>query len=109
MLKKLLIDLLIIGAVAYFSTLISVDSISSLAIATLVLAIANVTIKPLLKLFTLPLNLITLGLFGFIINGLVLLLVSWLVPGFTVTGFISAIIAAIIISLAGTVANWFID
>jgi len=71
----------------------------SLLVAALLLGFANAIVKPLLILFTLPLTVLTMGLFLLVINALVLMLVSQLVSGFTITGFWTAFFASIFISL----------
>ena len=68
-------------------------------IAALVLGLLNVFIKPILIVLTLPINILTLGLFTFIINGLLILLASRIVPGFDVVGFGSAVLFAIVLSI----------
>lgn len=68
-------------------------------IAALVLGIVNTIIKPVLLLLTLPLNILTLGLFTFVINALLILLTSALVPGFVVTGFFWALIFSLVLSV----------
>ncbi|MBU3605231.1 phage holin family protein [Polynucleobacter sp. MWH-Creno-3A4] len=72
---------------------------SSLLIAALVLGFANAVVKPLLILFTLPLTVLTMGLFLLVVNALVLMLVSALVSGFTISSFWTALFASIFISL----------
>jgi putative membrane protein len=72
---------------------------SSLVIGALVLGFANAVVKPLLILFTLPLTVVTMGLFLLVINALVLMLVSALVSGFTISSFWTALFASIFISL----------
>lgn len=71
----------------------------SLVVAALVLGFANAVVRPLLILLTLPLTVLTLGLFLLVINALVLLLVSALVSGFSIAGFGTAFIASIFISI----------
>lgn len=71
----------------------------SLLIAALVLGFANAVVKPLLILFTLPLTVVTMGLFLLVVNALVLMLVGALVSGFTVSSFWTAFFASIFISL----------
>jgi putative membrane protein len=86
----------------YFAALltgISYDSPKDLLWAALVLIIANTILKPLLILFTLPLVLLSLGLFLFVINALILYIVPHFVTGFHVPGFWSAFFGAIIISI----------
>jgi putative membrane protein len=75
------------------------DSTASLVISALLLGLANAIIRPLLILFTLPLTVVTLGLWLLVINAVVILLVSALVEGFHVSGFWTAFFASIFISL----------
>lgn len=74
--------------------------------AGLVLGLVNTFVRPVVKLLTLPLNLITLGLFGLVVNALMLWLVSALVPGFSVAGFGAAFWGALILSLIAGVIQW---
>ncbi len=82
----------------------------SLIISALLLGFANAIVKPLLIVFTFPLTLLTFGLFLFVINALMILLVSSLVRGFTVSGFWTAFFASIFISalsfLFGSFVSW---
>jgi putative membrane protein len=73
--------------------------VGSLIIAALLLGFANAIVKPLLILFTLPLTVLTMGLFLLVINALVLMLVSAVVSGFTISSFWTAFFASIFISL----------
>jgi putative membrane protein len=73
-------------------------------IAAAVLGLVNVTIRPILWLLTLPVTLLTLGLFTFVINAMMLGLVAWLVPAFAVKGLLSALGLAIIIAVVHAVA-----
>jgi putative membrane protein len=75
------------------------DTVSSLVIAALLLGLANAIVRPLLVILTLPLTLITFGLFILVINALMVLLVAKLVKGFTVSSFWTAFFASIVISL----------
>jgi putative membrane protein len=78
---------------------IKFESTGSLVISALVLGLANAVVKPLLVVLTLPLTLVTFGLFLLVINALMILLVSALVRGFKVSGFWTALFASIFISL----------
>ena len=73
-----------------------------------VFGVINWLIKPVLSLLTLPLTILSLGLFALVLNALLLLLTSALVPAYGVDGFWTALIAAILISIISTVLNWFI-
>ena len=72
---------------------------NSLIIAALVLGFANAIVKPLLILFTLPLTVLTMGIFLLVINALVLMLVAALVSGFTISSFWTAFFASLFISI----------
>lgn len=75
------------------------QSMESLAMASLVLALVNLTIKPLLVLLTLPLTIVSFGLALPLINGLVLLGVASVVPGFEISGFWMGVLAALAVSV----------
>lgn len=85
------------------------DNTASLVIAALLLGLANALVKPLLIVLTLPLTLVTLGLFILVINALMVLLVAWLVKGFKVSSFWTAFFAAIFISLLSVLMGAFVD
>lgn len=78
---------------------LSFSTTESLFLSGLVLALANLTLKPLLVLATLPLTLVSLGLALPMINGLVLLGVAWLVPGFEIAGFWVGVFCALALSV----------
>jgi putative membrane protein len=82
---------------------VSASGIVPLAIMALVLGLVNAVIRPILVLLTLPLTVITLGLFYFVINGLAFGLAAALVPGFDVAGLWPAILAGIVVSLVSWV------
>jgi putative membrane protein len=81
---------------------------SSLIVSALLLGFANAIVRPLLVILTLPLTLVTLGLFLLVINALMLLLVSALVRGFTISGFWTAFFASIFIALLSFVFGLFL-
>jgi len=76
-----------------------VSSFTTALIAALVIGLVNATIGFILKILTLPLTLLTLGVFWFVINALMLKLASAFVPGFTIRGFLPAFFGAIVLSL----------
>jgi len=84
---------------------ISVSSDSAGVLAGIVLGFVNAIIRPVLIVLTLPFTIVTLGLFIFIVNAICLTLVSWLVPGFHVNGFWSALFGSIFISLVSWVLS----
>ncbi len=77
-------------------------------LAAALLGILNAFFRPILILLTLPLNILTLGLFTFVINALMLMIVSAVIPGFTVRGFWTAVWGALIIGAASWLLNAFI-
>ena len=87
---------------------IGVDNAGSLVAAALLLGVINAFIRPVLVLLTLPITVVTLGLFLLVINAAMVALVAWILPGFHVAGFWSALFAALIIGITGWVATWFI-
>ena len=97
-----LISALAVWIVAQFVPGIHVSGITAALIAAVVIGFINATLGLLLKIVTFPLTILTLGLFWFVINALMLKLAAALVPGFEVNGFIPAFIGSILISLV----NW---
>jgi putative membrane protein len=87
----------------YIFKWVQVDSLQAALIAALVLGLANALIRPLLILLTLPVTLLTLGLFIFVINGLLFWAVGSFVDGFRVAGFWSGVFGAIVYSLISLV------
>jgi putative membrane protein len=67
--------------------------------AALILGLVNFFLRPLLSLLTLPINVLTLGLFSFVINALMFGLVAWIVPGFEVTSFLSALVGSLLLAV----------
>jgi putative membrane protein len=75
----------------------------SLAAAAILLGIVNAILRPVLVVLTFPITIVTLGLFLFVLNGLMIGLVAWMLPGVTISGLFTAILAAIITGLV----SWF--
>ena len=88
---------------------IEIEGIGSLFFAAVVLGIFNAILRPLVLVLTFPINLVTLGLFTFVINGAMLKLTSEVVRGFSVTGFWSAVIGALLLSIISFALNLFIN
>ena len=84
---------------------IQIDRFQDLLLATLVIGLLNAFLRPIIILLTLPVTLLTLGLFTLVINGLMFSLAAYLVPGFHVTGFGAAFLAALLFSLFSFVLN----
>ncbi|MDJ0658833.1 MAG: phage holin family protein [Crocosphaera sp.] len=88
---------------AYLIPGITIDGFTVAAIATLVMGLINAVVRPLLLLFTLPLTVLTLGLFLFVINAISFSLVSYFTPGFTINSFWDALFGSIILSIVSSV------
>ena len=106
---RLIINIVAILIISYlFPGLIWVDSFWAALVTAFLLGIVNVIIRPILVLLTLPLTLVTLGLFLLVINGLMLWLVSVLVRGFHVSGFWGAVLGSILISIVSWLLSRFL-
>ncbi len=92
--------------VAHIVPGISVSGPVAALIAAFAIGLINATLGLLLKIVTFPLTLLTLGLFWFVINALMLELAAALVPGFQVRGFVAALIGAVMLSLVSSVLQW---
>jgi putative membrane protein len=98
-LLKVLITALALIAVAYLLPGVSVTGPYVALIVAVLLGILNLVIRPVLILFTLPINILTLGLFTFVINGFLFWFVATFVEGFAVERFTTAVLGALIVSL----------
>jgi putative membrane protein len=101
-----LINALSLLVVPYVLPSISVASFYVALVTALLLGLVNTLIRPLLVLVTLPISILTLGLFTLVINGLLFWFVASFVEGFHVGGFWSAFWGAIVYSLISSVASW---
>lgn len=81
---------------------IAIDSFTVALLAALAIVLVNLLVKPIVMLLTLPINLITLGLFSFVVNALMFALAAWLVPGFEVANFLYALLGSLLLSLITT-------
>jgi len=88
---------------------IEVDHLLSAFVAAAVLGIINAVLRPILILLTLPITLLTLGLFVLVINGLMLSIAASVVKGFHVNGFWAAVFGALFLSVVSGIANAFIN
>jgi putative membrane protein len=81
------------------------DSTAKLIVAAIMLGIVNAIVRPLAFILTLPITVLTLGLFLLVLNAGMVALVAWVVPGFTISGFWTAVGAALIVSLVSWAAS----
>src|SRR5687768_9882982 len=100
-----LINAVALIAVAYLMPSVTVSSFGAALVAALVLGLINAVVRPLLVLLTLPVTLLTLGLFIFVLNGLLFWMVGTWLQGFEVGGFWSGVIGAILFS----VVSWLLS
>lgn len=87
---------------------IVITGTGALIVSALLLGLVNAVIRPVILILTLPLTVLTLGLFVLVVNGISLALVAWLVPGFHIAGLMSATLGAIIVGLTGWAASAFV-
>ena len=71
-----------------------------------VFGVVNILLGPIMRLLSLPLTIITLGLFSFVINGLLILITAWLVEPFDVDGLLPAVVASIVLGITAVVVDW---
>lgn len=102
LIMNLLINALAVFITAYLLKGVKVDSFVTAIIVSVVLGIANVVIKPILFILTLPITILTLGLFSFVLNALIILLVSSIVEGFQVANFWWALLFSLVLSLVSS-------
>lgn len=95
-------------AASWFLDGIRVTGLMPAVLAAALLGILNAFLRPLLLIVTLPVNILTLGLFTFLINALMLKIVSELITGFSIHGFWTAVIGALIISVVSWILNLFV-
>jgi len=92
--------------VAYLYPGVHVEGLGPALVAALVLGLVNAVVRPILVILTLPVTLLTLGLFLFVINALLFWLVAEVVHGFTVSGFGAALLGSILYSLITLLTSW---
>lgn len=105
MLLRMILTTLAILLVTNVYSGIQVDSVTTAIIAAVVLALINTIVRPVIVLLTLPISMLTLGLFLLVINAAMLYLAAWLVNGFDVGGYWDALIASLIISVVVALLN----
>lgn len=104
LLRWLILTLAILAA-AYLIKGIEVAGFGSALLAAAILGILNAFLRPILLILTLPINILTLGLFTFVINAFLLRLVSMVIDGFVVQGFFPALVGSLVISVTSWLLN----
>ena len=87
---------------------VHIDGTGSVILAAVLLALVNAFIRPIAFFLTLPLTIVTMGLFLLVINAAMFGLVAAMLDGFSVAGFWSALFGALIVSITSTIASWYI-
>ena len=105
LIAKLLGTILGLFLAAHYVPGFAISGLYAAAIVAVILGVINITLKPLVLLVALPLQLITLGLFRFVVNALFLWFVASFVEGFTIAGFIPALLGGLVI----TAVLWILD
>lgn len=100
-----LVSALVILTASYLLPGVHVDNFTAALTTAVVLGIINLFIKPIILLLTLPLTILTFGLFTLVINALMIILASNIVPGFNVDGFWWAVIFSIVLSIINSFVN----
>jgi len=86
----------------------AIASIKAALIAAPILGLVNAVVKPILVFLTLPLTVLTLGLFLLVVNAIAIYLVAYLTPGFSIAGFLPAVLGSIVLSVVSWLLNQFI-
>src|SRR5204863_2518595 len=107
-LYRLVITALGLWAAATIVPGVTIVGVGTLLLAALLLGIVNAIIRPIILILTLPLTVLTLGLFILVVNGISLALVAWVLPGFSLSGVGAAILASIVVGLTSWFASAFV-
>ncbi len=103
-----LVSAMVIFSVAYVLPGVHIQDFTAALVVALVLGVINALVKPVLTILTLPITIITLGLFSLVMNALLILLMGSIVPGFKIDGFIWALLFGILLSIVNFVVNNFL-
>ncbi len=101
-LVNLVLSTIAVVVAAYIIPGVTIEGFFTALVVAVVLGLANALIRPILTILTLPLNIITLGLFSFVITALLVMLTGAIVPGFAVAGFVTALLFGVVLTLV----NW---
>lgn len=104
LLIRLVINIVALLVVAYLIPGFKFESLTATVVTSIVIGVVNTFIKPVIQIIALPISILTLGIFAFIINVGLLYGISYIVPGFYIDGFLTAIIASVVLSLV----SWFL-
>ncbi|MFD1875418.1 phage holin family protein [Hymenobacter bucti] len=109
LIKFILTALLTYGLAKIMAPSVQLTGVGSAAILVVVLGLLNATVKPILKLIGFPITVLTLGIFLLVINVIIIKLADYLMSSFSVTGFVSALIFSLALSLVTSVVDMVVD
>jgi putative membrane protein len=107
--SRILLTALTLLILAYYVPGIEVDGVYIAIVSAIILGLLNGIVRPVLFILTLPITLLTLGIFSFIINALLFWFASSFIDGFSVSGFWVALFGSVILSLVSTATNKLLD
>src|SRR6056297_674411 len=105
---RLLINMLGLWAAAAIVPGVHITGVGTFILAAILLGVVNALVRPIAIVATLPLTLVTLGLFLFVVNAMMFGLVAWLLADFAVSGFWAALFGSLVVSITSTLASWYI-
>ena len=105
LLLRWLLFTLAIMFVAWLVPGIGVENFQSALLVTVIMALINIFIRPLIVFITLPINILTLGIFTLVINALLFMVAGYIAPGFYVDGFLAAFLGSVVLSFLGLIIN----
>jgi len=106
---KFLVNGFVVYATAYLLSGVTVTSFKVALIVALVLAGLNILIKPILLFLSLPVTILTLGLFTFVIDALMVILATKIVPGFSVDSFLTALVFSVVMTILSYILHKLVD
>jgi len=106
---RLVVSTLAVLVAAHLIPGVGVASFTTAVVVAIVLGILNTFLKPVLQILALPITILTLGLFYFVINVLIIYLAAYLVSGFSVDGFIAALLFGFVVSIVSAILGMFLD
>lgn len=109
LIAKWFISALAFLAVSHLVPGIAVASFTTALVLALLWGLLGITVKPILLILTLPINILTLGIFTFILNGFLFWLLGGIVKGFEVQGFWVSVLGALVLSIISGLAHWALD
>jgi putative membrane protein len=109
LITRILLGALALLLVAEVVPGVSIDGLYPAVIAAVILGIMNAIVKPILVVLTLPITILTLGLFIFVINAALFMFAASFIDGFAVSGFVAALLGSLLVSIVTTIGNKFIS